>query len=151
MLAYRLISPDIIYKRNCFVDSEGESETETVKKNILIVDDDKNMLKLLRLFLADDYQVTIVDSGKMALEYVVKHTPDLILLDYMMPLFDGPHVLEILRKREETKKVPVLFLTSVTDKDKIVQCLQYKPQGYLVKPVSREELLERVAEVLEGK
>ena len=122
-----------------------------MKKNILIVDDDKNMLKLLRLFLADDYQVTIVDSGKMALEYVVKHTPDLILLDYMMPLFDGPHVLEILRKREETKKVPVLFLTSVTDKDKIVQCLQYKPQGYLVKPVSREELLERVAETLEGK
>ena len=117
------------------------------RKNILIVDDDKDMLKMLRMFLADDYQVTIVDSGKLALEYIVKHTPDLILLDYMMPLFDGPHVLEIIRKREESKHVPVLFLTSVTERDKIMQCLQFKPQGYLIKPISREELLQRVNEV----
>ncbi|MCR4729163.1 MAG: response regulator [Lachnospiraceae bacterium] len=119
------------------------------RKNILIVDDDKDMLKMLRMFLADDYQVTIVDSGKLALEYIVKHTPDLILLDYMMPLFDGPHVLEIIRKREESKRVPVLFLTSVTERDKIMQCLQFKPQGYLIKPISREELLQRVKEVFE--
>lgn len=118
------------------------------RKHILIVDDDIDMLKLLRMFLADDYQVTIVDSGKQALEYVIKHTPDLILLDYMMPMFDGPHVLEIIRKREESKDVPVLFLTSVTDRDKIIQCLAHNPQGYLIKPISREELLQRVGEIL---
>ena len=118
------------------------------KKHILIVDDDKNMLKMLRWFLCEEYDVTMVDSGKMALEAVLKHTPDLILLDYMMPLFDGPHVLEIIRKREESKNVPVLFLTSVTDKDKILECLSLNPQGYLVKPISRSELLERVAEVI---
>ena len=120
------------------------------RKHILIVDDDKNMLKLLRMFLADDYQVTIVDSGKQALEYVIKHTPDLILLDYIMPLFDGPHVLEIIRKREESKNVPVLFLTSVTEREKIIQCLAHNPQGYLIKPISREELLQRVGEVFES-
>lgn len=118
------------------------------RKHILVVDDDKNMLKLLRMFLVDDYQVTIVDSGMQALEFIVKHTPDLILLDYMMPLFDGPHVLEIIRKREESSKVPVLFLTSVTEKDKIIQCLALNPQGYLIKPISREELLQRVGEIL---
>lgn len=118
------------------------------RKHILVVDDDKNMLKLLRMFLADDYQVTIVDSGMQALEYIVKHTPDLILLDYMMPLFDGPHVLEIIRKREESYRVPVLFLTSVTEKDKIVQCLALNPQGYLIKPIARDELLQRVGEIL---
>lgn len=117
------------------------------KKHILIIDDDVNMLKLLRMFLSDDYQVTIVDSGKQALEFIVRHTPDLILLDYMMPLFDGPHILEIIRKREETKAVPVLFLTSVTEKDKILECLAHNPQGYLIKPISREELLQRVDEV----
>ena len=116
------------------------------RKHILVIDDDINMLKMLRLFLRDDYQVTIVDSGMKALEFVVRHTPDLILLDYMMPMYDGPHVLEILRKRSETQKVPVLFLTSVTDKDKIINCLSLKPQGYLIKPVSREELLFRVSE-----
>ena len=118
------------------------------KKHILIVDDDKNMLKMLRWFLCEEYDVTMVDSGKLALEAVLKHTPDLILLDYMMPLFDGPHVLEIIRKREESKNVPVLFLTSVTDRDKILECLSLNPQGYLIKPISRSELLERVAEVL---
>ena len=118
------------------------------KKHILIVDDDKNMLKMLRWFLCEVYDVTMVDSGKLALEAVLKHTPDLILLDYMMPLFDGPHVLEIIRKREESKNVPVLFLTSVTDRDKILECLSLNPQGYLIKPISRSELLERVAEVL---
>ena len=116
--------------------------------HILIVDDDKNMLKMLIMFLVDDYNVTIVDSGKLALEAVIKKTPDLILLDYMMPLFDGPHVLEIIRKREESKNVPVLFLTSVTDREKILECLSLNPQGYLVKPISREELLQRVDEVL---
>lgn len=118
------------------------------KKHILIVDDDKNMLKMLHLFLRDEYEVTMVDSGKLALEAVIKHTPDLILLDYMMPLFDGPHVLEIIRKREESRNVPVLFLTSVTDKEKIIECLSLNPQGYLIKPISRSELLQRVAEVL---
>lgn len=117
------------------------------RKHILIVDDDVNMLKLLRMFLIDNYNVTIVESGKQALEFIVKHTPDLILLDYMMPLFDGPHVLEILRKRKETKDVPVLLLTSVTERDKIIQCLVHNPQGYLIKPISREELLFRVNEV----
>ncbi len=119
------------------------------KKTILVVDDDKEMLKILQLFLMDDYQVIIVSSGKQALEYIVKHTPDLILLDYMMPLFDGPHVLEIIRKREASRRVPVIFLTAVSERDQIMQCLQLKPQGYIIKPVSREELLQRVAEVLE--
>ncbi len=114
-----------------------------------MVDDDKEMLKILRMFLADDYQVTIVDNGRQAIEYIVKHTPDLILLDYMMPLFDGPHVLEIIRKREASRRVPVIFLTAVSEREQIMQCLQLKPQGYIIKPETRDDLLQRVAEVLE--
>lgn len=120
------------------------------KKRILIVDDDVNMLKMLRMFLQDDYKVTIVDSGKLALDCIMKHTPDLILLDYMMPLIDGPAVLETIRKREESKDVPVLFLTAVTDRDIISKCLSLNPQGYLAKPVSRDDLLSRVGEILGG-
>ena len=118
------------------------------QKHILVVDDDVNMLKLLRMFLQDTYKVSVVDSGKLALDFVTKHTPDLILLDYMMPLFDGPHVMEILRKREETRHVPILFLTSVSERDKILKCLALNPQGYLIKPISQEELKARVEEVL---
>lgn len=116
------------------------------KKHILVVDDDVNMLKILKFFLQEDYEVTIVSSGMQALEFITTHTPDMVILDYMMPLYDGPHVLEILRKREATKDVPVLVLTSVTDRAMILECLSHKPQGYLVKPISREDLLQRVAE-----
>ena len=123
--------------------------SDSGRKQILLVDDDVEMLKMLRMFLQDDYQVAMVSNGMLALEYVVKNKPDLILLDYMMPLFDGPHILEILRKREESKNIPVLFLTSVAEKDKILQCLALNPQGYIVKPVSRDDLLSRVREVLE--
>ncbi|MCR5279948.1 MAG: response regulator [Lachnospiraceae bacterium] len=119
------------------------------KKSILVVDDDKEMLKIIRMFLMDDYQVAIVDNGRQAIEYIVKHTPDLILLDYMMPLFDGPHVLEIIRKREASRKLPVIFLTAVSEREQIMQCLKLNPQGYIVKPVSREDLLQRVREVLD--
>ena len=118
------------------------------RKHILVIDDDLNMLKTIRFFLQDDYQVTMANSGKVALDFIVKFTPDLILLDYMMPLFDGPHVLEIIRKREETKNVPVLFLTSVTDRQKILECLTMKPQGYLTKPIARSELIERVNQII---
>ncbi len=123
--------------------------TQLIRKNILVVDDDKEMLKTLRLFLMDEYQVTIVDNGRQAIEYIVKHTPDLILLDYMMPLFDGPHVLEIIRKREASRRVPVIFLTAVSERDQILKCLQLKPQGYIIKPVAQDELLARVGEVLD--
>lgn len=113
-------------------------------KHILIVDDDISMLKMLRMFLQDEFKVSVVDSGKLALEFVSKHIPDLILLDYLMPVLSGPEVLENLREKEEYKDIPVLFLTSVTDREKIVKCLSMNPKGYLVKPISREELLDKV-------
>lgn len=117
------------------------------RKHILIIDDDLNMLKILRYYLQDTYKVTVVNSGKVAVDFLLKYTPDLILLDYMMPMFNGAAVLKIIKSREATRDIPVYFLTGQTDKNTVMECLSLKPAGYIVKPVAKEALLAKMEEV----
>lgn len=104
------------------------------RKHILVIDDDLNMLKTLRYYLRDQYKVTVINSGKVAVDFLLKFTPDLILLDYMMPMFNGAAVLKIIKSREATKDIPVYFLTGQTDKTTVMECLSLKPAGYIIKP-----------------
>lgn len=116
------------------------------RKHILIIDDDVNMLKTLRYYLQDQYKVTVVNSGKVAVDFLLKYTPDLILLDYVMPMFNGATVLKIIKSREETKDIPVYFLTGQTDSDTVTECLSLKPAGYIIKPVAKDALLAKMKE-----
>ncbi len=81
------------------------------KKNILIVDDDPTFLKTVKGWLSGDFRVNIVNSGMQAITFIAKHTPDLILLDYEMPVTTGPQVLEMIRSESATGTIPVMFLT----------------------------------------
>lgn len=116
------------------------------RKHILIIDDDPNMLKTLRYYLQDQYKVTVVNSGKVAVDFLLKYTPDLILLDYVMPAFNGAAVLKAIKSREETKDIPVYFLTGQTDNATIEECLSLKPAGYIIKPVAKDALLAKMKE-----
>ena len=116
------------------------------RKHILVIDDDLNMLKTLRYYLQDQYKVTVVNSGKVAVDFLLKYTPDLILLDYMMPMFNGAAVLKIIKSREATKDIPVYFLTGQTDKNTVMECLSLKPAGYIIKPVAKDALLAKMKE-----
>lgn len=118
------------------------------RKHILIIDDDVNMLKTLRYYLQDAYKVTVINSGKVAIEFLLKYTPDLILLDYMMPMYNGAAVMKIIKSREATRDIPVFFLTGQTDKSTVMECLSLKPAGYIVKPVARDALLAKMANAL---
>lgn len=120
------------------------------RKEILVVDDDVRMLNVIKLYLQDLYDVTVVPSGKLALKFLSKKKADLVLLDYLMPEMMGPEVLKEIRTNTPLKNVPVIFLTGVSDKELVMRCLEYKPNGYLLKPISREALLERVTEILLG-
>lgn len=75
----------------------------------LIVDDDETFLKTVKNWLSRQYRVTIVTSGAQAMMYVADNQPDLILLDYEMPVTSGPQVLEMLRSEPKTAKIPVIF------------------------------------------
>lgn len=117
-------------------------------KHILVVDDDASMLKVIKEQLHDQYEVATALNGKTALKFLEKKTTDLILLDYEMPNENGPEVLEKLRANEATKDIPVIFLTGVTERSKIAQVLVMKPQGYLLKPIEHDKLIEAIKGVL---
>lgn len=135
-----------------------EKEDETVveakeaeeKKRILVVDDSGILLRSVKTMLADQYEVAVATDGKKAIERAKRRKPDLILLDYEMPVMDGKETLEELRKDEELKDIPVVFLTSVADRDSIAPVLKLKPEGYLLKPIDQKRMFETIESVLAG-
>lgn len=121
---------------------------ETVKKKLLVVDDSPLVLRNIKSLLEGDYTVFLATSGEQALAFIPKKKPDLILLDYEMPGMDGKETFEAIREDDFSKDIPVIFLTSVSEKSQIYDVLKYYPSGYILKPPSQEELLNRIGEVL---
>lgn len=117
---------------------------------IMVVDDTHSSLKLLtNLLTAAGYQVHPADSGELALASVATSPPDLILLDIRMPGLDGFEVLRRLKTREESRDVPVIFLSAVTELEQRVEGLKLGAVDFISKPFHREELLARVRTHLE--
>ncbi len=116
------------------------------RKSILIVDDDANYLAVIREWLKGKYKVAMANSGLQALKWLGKNKADLILLDYEMPVTNGPQVLEMLRSESETKDIPVMFLTGKNDKGSVMKVLELKPEGYFLKTIEKDELHEQLEE-----
>ncbi len=118
---------------------------------ILIVDDTPENIDIL-VEILNDFEKQIAINGADALETAWEgDTPDLILLDIMMPEMNGYDVCEKLRADERTKNVPVIFLTAKTQKDDIVKGFEVGGQDYITKPFDARELMERVKTQLELK
>lgn len=118
------------------------------KEIILSVDDDMIFLKMLKQKLQKFYNVVTINSPKLALEYLSKHRPSLILLDYQMPMYSGASLLGMIRKNTATKDIPVIVLSGTLDKEALVECLEYQPQRIIDKTIESEELLETIKELL---
>ncbi|MDD6551493.1 MAG: response regulator [Lachnospiraceae bacterium] len=121
------------------------------KKSILLVDDDGAFLKACHDWLSDDYRVTIVSSGMQAITWLANNTPDLILLDYEMPVTPGPKVLEMIRSESNTRNLPVIFLTSKNDRESVMSVMAFKPDGYLLKTMTKDQLKKNLAEFFESR
>ena len=120
------------------------------RKNILLVDDDPTFLKLVKSWLDEEYRVTIVNSGMQAITYLANNKPNLILLDYEMPVTSGPQVLEMIRSESGTQDVPVIFLTGKGDKESVMKVISLKPNGYLLKSMKKNELLQSIRDFFEA-
>jgi diguanylate cyclase (GGDEF)-like protein len=115
------------------------------KGTILVVDDTHANLKLLTdVLAAEGYQVHPADSGKIALASVKAMPPELILLDIRMPGMDGFEILRRLKAQEESRDVPVIFLSAVTEVEQRVEGLKLGAVDFISMPFQREELLTRV-------
>ena len=121
-------------------------ESGEFQKRILIVDDDPQYLALVRQWLKGTYKISMANSGLQAIKFLGMHKVDLILLDHEMPVTSGPQVLEMLRSDEETKSIPVMFLTGKSDKASVMEVVSLRPEGYFLKSIKQEELLEKLNE-----
>ena len=119
------------------------------KKSILVVDDDSTMLRTLKMFLSDRYQVYMANSGMNAIALLAKKKIDLILLDYEMPVLNGPKVLEMIRSESEFKDTPVMFLTGRDDKESVMSVINLKPEKYLLKSLPADELMKTINDFFE--
>lgn len=114
------------------------------KKKILVVDDSGAMLRNVKGWLEEDYQVTLANSGAMAIKYLATNRPDLVLLDYEMPIVDGKQVLAMIRSEMEFEDIPVIFLTNKGDRETILEVMALHPQGYLLKTMEPEKIVESI-------
>jgi CheY-like chemotaxis protein len=118
------------------------------RKKILIVDDDSNYAGMVRSWIKDKYKTDIVTAGMQAITFLMKKKVDLILLDYEMPVVDGPQVLQMLRQEETTKNIPVVFLTGVSTVEGVKRVMELKPLGYILKSTTSEDLIKFLDEKL---
>ena len=123
------------------------------KVHVLVVDDYAENVELLKeLLTASGYEVTTAYDGEEALKKVDRRKPDLILLDIMMPKMDGYQVCEALRNKEETKEIPIIFVTAKTEvKDWTHAIFNVGVNSYITKPINPKKLLDKVKSVLKMK
>ncbi len=113
--------------------------------NILVVDDNQENLKVVSNFLKEKkYKIALATDGESAFKVLADNKIDLILLDVMMPGMDGFSVCRILKSKNETKEIPIIFLTALNDTDDIVKGFQIGGVDYITKPFRKEELYARV-------
>ena len=117
--------------------------------NILIADDEPNQLELMSFNLTNaGYSIIKATNGKEAIELIENHSPDLIILDWMMPKMSGIDVCQTLRSRPETKQIPIIILSARSeDSDKSLG-LDTGADDYISKPFSPKELISRVKALL---
>jgi len=115
------------------------------KGTLLIVDDTPDNVKVLLSVLSHEgFKVLVAQDGEQGLETIEYVRPDLILLDIMMPGLNGFEVCQILKEREETRYIPIIFMTALTDTADKVRGFELGAADYITKPIQHEEVLARV-------
>lgn len=119
------------------------------KKHILVVDDDRTILKMIKAALEENYDVTTMVNGVMVEKFLETKKVDLVILDYEMPVETGADVFRKIKKNEKARRVPVCFLTGVSEREKIMEVMSLKPHGYLLKPIDMDMFFATVRNLTE--
>ncbi len=131
------------------IEKATQGTPQSKMKNVLVVDDDPIYGKMVSSWLGETYAVSTLSNGMNTISFVTNNQVDLILLDYEMPVIDGPKILEMLRSHPQTSPIPVIFLTGVRDKESIQRVLDLKPEGYILKSATKAEILKKLADFFE--
>lgn len=120
-------------------------------KRILVVDDSMTIRQGMKNLLEPTYEVSTADSGAAAFRAISLDQPDLVLLDYEMPICDGAQTLEMLRSVPEFEKVPVIFLTGRRDPQSMIKVMPLNPSGYLLKHLKPDEIKKEIDAFFAGR
>ena len=120
------------------------------RKRIVAVDDSNVVLKTLKNVLDQEYELHPFSTGARALEYLEQKDkiPDLIILDIEMPIMNGYDVLARIKKMPHVRHIPVIFLTSHSEKTQVMKAVTGGVDDYVVKPIDKEVLALRVKTLL---
>lgn len=121
-----------------------EQADSNTKPKILIVDDSMTIRHGMKQLLEGDYEVAMAESGVAAIRTITLNRPDLVLLDYEMPIVDGKQTLEMLRSEKSFEDIPVIFLTGRRDTATMIQVMPLKPAGYLLKDSKPADLKKEI-------
>lgn len=125
-----------------------QSETKQMERGkILLVDDSKIQLRMLKSMLQKEYDVEVAESCEDAMKKLQKNIPDLIFLDYDMPGVDGKETLERIRAEKEYCQIPIVFLTGVAERKKIQEVMSMNLTAYILKPIEQERLKEVLKDI----
>ena len=123
-------------------------EQVNTKKKALIVDDEPNVRRLLHTILSKTFEVIEAEDGRQAIEMTNTQKPDVVLMDMMMPKMDGLTACHMIKNDPATKSIPVIMVTAIGFELNIKLSQQMGASGYITKPFSSEELLDKIAQVL---
>ena len=118
---------------------------------MLVVDDSDTVLEAMRELLGSVYEVGVAKSGMSAIRCITLDRPDLVLMDYEMPVCDGSQVLGMIRSEKDFADIPVFFLTGRTDKESVTKVISLKPAGYLLKTQPLAEVKREIDGYFERK
>ncbi len=128
-----------------------EQEKAPSKRKVLVIDDSMTIRQSVKELLGEDYDVSMAESGVAAIRSVTLNRPDLVLLDYEMPVCDGRQTLEMLRSEKEFEDLPVIFLTGRRDPESMIKVMPLKPSGYLLKHSKPAEIKKEIDAFFEKK
>lgn len=128
-----------------------EQEVTNRKPKILVVDDSLTIREGMRQLLMEDYEIAVAESGVAAIRTITLNQPDLVLLDYEMPVCDGRQTLEMLRSEKAFEDIPVMFLTGRRDPESMIKVMPLKPAGYLIKSSKPADIKKEIDTFFEKK
>ena len=123
--------------------------TMTTKKKILVVDDSKTALFMVTTILKKEpYQLLTATDGQQAVEVAAAERPDLVLMDVVMPRMTGFEACRELKRREDTKAIPVILVTTRGEEENVEIGFESGCNDYVTKPVNGQELLAKVRDLV---
>ncbi len=127
---------------------ETAATFRSAKPRILLIDDDRDILRFMEVLLRDKFEVTMAPCGEDGLRAAVTAKPDLILLDLLMYDLNGYEVTRALKGRQETQTIPIILFTAKAQKHEIDQGIEAGADDYLTKPFSNEDLFAKIEKFL---